>query len=56
MFASLLNKGEGVAKNDDLALKVMEKSCKYGPSDEACSNAMELRASILKSRSGTGRK
>lgn len=52
MYGSLLIEGKGVAKNEELALEVLAKSCKYGPGDPACTGANDLRASILKGRRG----
>jgi TPR repeat protein len=46
----LLSRGLGVEQNDALALKVLEKSCKYGDSDPACRAAKALRAKIEKKK------
>jgi hypothetical protein len=48
MFAQQLIRGAGVEKNDELALRVLEKSCKYGSEDPACVEAMQLKAELLK--------
>jgi hypothetical protein len=56
MYALQLTRGAGVAKDDEMALKVLEKSCKYGPEDPACSNGMELREKLLKDRGDRQRK
>ncbi len=46
MYAQMLVKGEGVARNDTLALKVMDKSCKFGPEDDACKGSVRIRKMI----------
>ncbi|HVE71789.1 MAG TPA: sel1 repeat family protein [Thermoanaerobaculia bacterium] len=46
MYAAQLAQGAGVAKDTKLALKVLEKSCKYGADDPACIRAGELRAKL----------
>jgi hypothetical protein len=56
MYGLLLSRGTGVPKNDDLALEVLGKSCKYGADDPACSGAMGLKATILKARDSATRK
>lgn len=43
MYALHLGHGIGVQKDKALALKVLEKSCKYGPEDDACSSGMKLK-------------
>ena len=48
MYASHLVRGAGVNKDAKLALRVLEKSCKYGKDDPACENAMQIREEILK--------
>jgi TPR repeat protein len=48
MFAHQLMQGIGVEKNDALALRVLEKSCKYGSDDPACIEAKQLEAELLK--------
>ena len=52
MYASLLNRGIGVAKNNALALKVLEKACKYGPEDQACIYGTQLKKEILRTDPG----
>jgi len=51
MYAFQLSRGVGVAQDEVLALKVLEKSCKYGDSDPACGYAKGLRQDILNRRS-----
>jgi hypothetical protein len=51
MYAFHLSRGLGVAKDEALALKILEKSCKYGDSDPACGYAKGLRQDILNRRS-----
>lgn len=46
MYARHLARGKGVAQNPELALKVLEKSCNYGPDDPACDAGMRLKAEI----------
>ncbi len=48
MFALQLSRGEGVARDDALALRVLQKSCVYGDDDPACRNAKELKAQLLR--------
>ena len=42
MYAFHLSRGIGVAQDKDLALKTLEKSCKYGVEDPACSMGVQL--------------
>jgi hypothetical protein len=51
MYAFHLSRGLGVAQDEALALKIVEKSCKYGDSDPACGYAKGLRQDILNRRS-----
>ncbi|BAQ74222.1 Sel1 domain-containing protein repeat-containing protein [Pseudomonas sp. Os17] len=46
MYGFHLSRGIGVAPDADLALKVLDKSCKYGPADPACSGARQLQEEI----------
>lgn len=46
MRAALLSRGLGVAQDREEALKVLLKSCKYGPDDPACEYARRLRAEL----------
>lgn len=48
MYGMYLARGIGVKKDLPKALEVMKKSCKYGEEDPACSNAIQLSASIRK--------
>ncbi|MBL8111949.1 MAG: sel1 repeat family protein [Acidobacteria bacterium] len=48
MFALQLGRGEGVARDDALALRVLQKSCVYGNDDPACQRANELKAQLLR--------
>jgi len=50
MYALHLSQGWGVPQNKRLALQVLEKSCKYGPEDEACTRGMELKDQLLEAR------
>ena len=47
MYALHLSRGIGVAQDRELALKTLEKSCKYGAEDPACSSSVQLRDEIL---------
>jgi len=46
MYALHLSRGMGVKADPALALRVLEKSCKYGADDPACRNAAALRKQI----------
>jgi hypothetical protein len=46
MYALQLSRGIGVAQNRELALRVLEKACKYGTEDPACSSGVQLRREI----------
>ena len=46
MYAFHLSRGIGVAPDRELALKALEKSCRYGAEDPACSSGMQLRDDI----------
>jgi hypothetical protein len=48
MFGMILANGQGRPQDLDGASKALSKSCKYGPEDEACSNAKQLEQLILK--------
>ena len=48
MYALQLSRGIGVAQNEELALKVLEKACKYGAEDPACSSGQQLGREIRK--------
>jgi TPR repeat protein len=50
MYALHLSRGMGVPQDRKLALQVLEKSCKYGPEDEACTRGMRLKEQLLKAR------
>lgn len=52
MYAFHLIRGIGVPVNKKLALKVLEKSCKYGTDDEACAYGMRLKAEAGGSKNG----
>lgn len=56
MYANFLIKDKSVPGHEDMALAALAKSCKFGPDDPACSYAMDLKAKILKARSGVNRK
>lgn len=47
MQALHLSRGLGVRQDRQQALKVLEKSCKYGPEDPACTYGQRLKASIV---------
>ncbi len=46
MYADQLTTGNGVSKNNGLALEVMRDSCLYGEDDPACSTAKRLEQMI----------
>ncbi len=46
MYAATLTRGIGGTIDTEKALKALEKSCKYGPVDEACSTAMQIKEEI----------
>ncbi|MRV71847.1 sel1 repeat family protein [Duganella sp. FT92W] len=46
MYALHLSRGLGVPQNPGLALKVLEKSCKYGAEDPACIGGMKLKRAL----------
>lgn len=48
MLGMYLARGIGVEQDLPKALEVLKKSCKYGEEDPACSNALQLGASIRK--------
>ncbi|MCU9948490.1 tetratricopeptide repeat protein [Pseudomonas sp. PDM13] len=48
MYGMYLARGIGVKKDLPKALEVLKKSCKHGEEDPACSNALQLGASIRK--------
>lgn len=48
MYALHLSRGLGVKANPDLALRTLEKSCKYGADDPACGYARKIREDIEK--------
>jgi TPR repeat protein len=43
MYGFHLSRGIGVAQDRQLALKVLNKSCRYGTDDPACSSGMRLK-------------
>lgn len=47
MQAMHLSRGLGVKQDRQQALKVLQKSCKYGPEDPACTYGQKLKAAIL---------
>ncbi len=47
MYALHLSRGLGVKRDPDLALKVLGKSCKNGPQDDACKAGMNLQKQLL---------
>ncbi len=49
-----LSRGIGVKTNLDLALRMLERSCRYGKEDPACSNAMTLKQEILRQKEQGG--
>ena len=51
MQALHLSRGIGVKKDTERALKSLEKSCKYGPEDQACIYAARIRSDIQAKRS-----
>jgi len=53
MSAMHLSRGMGTKQDTQRALKALEKSCKYGPKDEACIYAQRIRRDI---EAGTGGK
>lgn len=53
MYAFHLSRGIGVSKDEVLALKTLERSCKYGLDDEACKYGMGLRDRLLENKRGT---
>jgi len=54
MYAFHLGRGIGVAQDRELALKTLEKSCKYGAEDPACSTGLQLGEEIRgRHRAGT---
>jgi hypothetical protein len=50
MYAFHLSKGIGTAVDRELALKVLKKSCRYGPEDAACGYGRGLREQLLKAK------
>lgn len=50
MYGFHLSRGIGVKADLELALKVLQKSCRFGPQDPACSGAEKLREEILQAR------
>ena len=50
MYALHLSQGWGIPKDTRLALHVLEKSCKHGPEDEACTRGMEIRDRLLEAK------
>lgn len=48
MYAYQLTQGSGVPKDKALALKVLEKSCKFGLADQACEYGLMLKKRIEK--------
>lgn len=42
MFATMLSRGMGRPRNDELAVKVLDKACKNGERDEACIAGRQL--------------
>ena len=52
MYAFALVDGEGVEKNNELALQALKGSCCFGDSDRACSEAKLLIEEISKADSG----
>jgi len=58
MLALHLSRGIGVAVDRQRALKVLEKSCKYGDDDSACQYAKQMRRQIEQAQrkiKGSGR-
>jgi hypothetical protein len=53
MYAYQLTQGRGVPKNKALALKALEKSCKFGVNDQACEYGLMLKKKIEKSVNGS---
>jgi TPR repeat protein len=53
MYAFHLSRGIGVAPDPGKALQVLEKSCKYGPDDQACIYGERVRRDIQNQVSGT---
>ena len=47
MQAMHLSRGLGVRQDRQQALKVLEKSCKYGPEDPACTYGQRLMSELL---------
>lgn len=54
MYALHLTRGIGVKVDLDRALHALEKSCKYGKEDPACSNGTALRQEILQKQPHDG--
>jgi len=50
MYGLHLSQGVGTPVNNDLAIQVLKKSCRYGPQDEACTSGSRLRERLLKAR------
>ncbi|MFN3302623.1 MAG: hypothetical protein ACK44A_02780 [Roseateles sp.] len=46
MYALHLGHGIGIQKDKALASQVLEKSCKHGPEDDACSSGMKLKSRL----------
>ena len=46
MYAFQLSRGIGVAQDRKLALRMLEKSCRYGSEDSACSAGLQLKGEI----------
>lgn len=46
MFATMLSRGMGRPRNDELAVKVLDKACKNGEHDEACIAGRELLSEL----------
>ncbi len=55
MYALHLTRGIGVRPDLDLALKVLDRSCRYGKEDPACTNGMTLRQEILRKKRAAGK-
>jgi hypothetical protein len=53
MYAMHLSQGQGVPLDRTRARQVLEKSCKFGPADEACIAAMNMKAALEQDEVGS---
>lgn len=56
MYGLVLAHGQGREQNFELAIKALDKSCKYGDDDPACQEAKRLKEDIEKAKKQTQKK